>query len=381
MTSPGQDPYPQYPRYPPYPEPPVPRGRAVPVVVLTLLAALVGGYLLAGYLTRSMWLTGPPRDGVRATLAAKSLDGSNPSPPALTQTRDIVAERLSGAGLADADVAATDTGLTVRVAGTPELVRAVTQHGQLFVRPVIHGMAASTAAPSGPAPAPPATPDPPAPPKDLADRIGFEKQLRQSTNQNIQILALQYQAGRCGEQDILTGNDDPSLPLVTCSQDGQSVYLLDKSIISGEEIANATSGFDQEGSRYLVNLEFNGDAAKTWATFTAANIGTQTAFTLDTRVVSAPAIGEAIPGGRTQIAGPFTAEDARALAATLNGKSLPLTLTIASSEPETLPGQPGSSTVRAILIGSGALVLALAAAAIPYLVRRRRPPAAFLPEG
>ncbi|WP_197420295.1 hypothetical protein, partial [Mycobacterium sp. NAZ190054] len=34
---------------------------------------------------------------------------------------------------------------------------------------------------------------------------------------------------------------------------------------------------------------------------TAANIGTQTAFVLDSQVVSAPVIQEAIPGGRTQI--------------------------------------------------------------------------------
>ncbi len=56
--------------------------------------------------------------------------------------------------------------------------------------------------------------------------------------------------------------------------------------------------------------EFKPDAANIWADFTAANVGTQTAFTLDSQVVSAPQIQEAIPGGRTQITGQFTADDA-----------------------------------------------------------------------
>jgi preprotein translocase subunit SecD len=220
---------------------------------------------------------------------------------------------------------------------------------------------APPATPPPPGTAPPATPPPPGPPdarKDLAQRIAFEKQLRQSTNQNIQLLALQYQAGRCGEEDVLAGNDDPNLPLVTCSTDQTTVYLLDKSIISGEQIANATSGFDQQGGRYIVDLEFKGAGADTWANFTAANIGTQTAFTLDSQVVSAPQIQEAIPGGRTQITGQFTADSARELANVLKYGSLPLSFE--SSEAETVSATLGLTSLRAGLIAGGvglALVL------------------------
>ena len=208
-------------------------------------------------------------------------------------------------------------------------------------------------APGAPAPGPPAPPDPR---KDLAERIAFEKQLRQSTNQNIQILALQYQAGRCNDEDVLAGNDDPNLPLVTCSTDHQTVYLLDKSIISGEQIENATSGFEQQSARYVVDLQFKGPATDTWANFTAANIGTQTAFTLDSQVVSAPAIQEAIPGGRTQITGQFTADSARELANVLKYGSLPLSFE--SSEAETVSATLGLTSLRAGLI-AGAIGLAL----------------------
>ncbi|MGB3486223.1 MAG: protein translocase subunit SecD, partial [Mycobacterium sp.] len=217
-----------------------------------------------------------------------------------------------------------------------------------------------------PTPEPPATaePDPTTPPggqvapdqrQDLAERIAFEKQLRQSDNQSVQILALQYQAGRCGQDDVLAGNDDPNLPLVTCSQDGATVYLLDKSIISGEQIANASSGFDQQQARYIVDLEFKSEAATIWADFTAANVGTQTAFTLDSQVVSAPAIQEAIPGGRTQITGQFTQQSGAELANVLKYGSLPLSFE--SSEAETVSATLGLSSLRAGLL-AGAVGLA-----------------------
>ena len=146
-------------------------------------------------------------------------------------------------------------------------------------------------------------PGPPDPRKDLAARIKFEKELRQSDNQNLLLISVQYMAGRCDQEDVLAGNDDPNLPLVTCSQDQKYVYILDKSIISGDQIKDAVSGFDQQSGAYVVDLEFKDEAATTWGDFTAANIGTQTSFTLDSQVVSAPQIREAIPGGRTKISG------------------------------------------------------------------------------
>ncbi|WP_197381222.1 protein translocase subunit SecD [Mycolicibacterium mengxianglii] len=213
-------------------------------------------------------------------------------------------------------------------------------------------------APAGGAPNAPAAPpggQAPDPRKDLAERIAFEKQLRQSDNQSVQILALQYQAGRCDDDDVLAGNDDPNLPLVTCSTDHETVYLLDKSIISGEQIANASSSFDQQQARYIVDLEFKSDGSTIWADYTAANVGVQTAFTLDSQVVSAPQIQEAIPGGRTQITGQFTDASARELANVLKYGSLPLSFE--SSEAETVSATLGLASLRAGLI-AGAVGLA-----------------------
>jgi preprotein translocase subunit SecD len=227
--------------------------------------------------------------------------------------------------------------------------------------------------PPGAPPPPPGTPGPPpgtpAPPdkKDLAARIADEKQLRQSNDQQIQVLALQFQATRCNEEDVLAGNDDPKLPLVTCSQDHKQVYLLDKSIISGEQIKSADSGLDQQRGEYIVTVQFNDDASRIWADFTAANVGTQTAFVLDSQVVSAPEIQEAIPGGRTQITGRFTADSARQLANVLKYGSLPLSFE--SSEAETVSATLGLTSLRAGLIaGSIGLALVLVYSLVYYRV-------------
>ena len=209
-------------------------------------------------------------------------------------------------------------------------------------------------APGAPVNTPPPTPNPEDLP--LSERIADEKQLRQSTDQQIQLLALQFQATRCDEDDVLAGNDDPNLPLVTCSTDGNQVYLLDKSIISGEQIEDATSGLDQQQGQYVVDLQFKSDAAKVWADFTAANVGTQTAFVLDSKVVSAPTINEPIPGGRTQITGQFNQDSARELANVLKYGSLPLSFE--SSEAETVSATLGLTSLRAGLI-AGAIGIAL----------------------
>ena len=207
-----------------------------------------------------------------------------------------------------------------------------------------------------PAPAPGAGPANPSGAPDAEQRIKDEKALRQSTQPQIQLLALQFQATRCNDRDALAGNDDPNLPLVTCSKDKKQVYLLDKSIISGDQIKDASSGLNQQQGEYVVDVQFKDKAAETWANFTAANIGTQTAFTLDSQVVSAPTIQEAIPGGRTQITGHFNADTAKDLANVLKYGSLPLSFE--SSDSQTVSATLGLASLKAGLI-AGAIGLAL----------------------
>ncbi len=396
------------------------------------LALLVGVYLL-------VFLTGDKQaepklgidlqGGTRVTLTARTPDGSRPTQEALNQAQQIISSRVNGLGVSGSEVVIDGDNLVITVPGNDSNeARNLGQTARLYIRPVIHAIAAQQlrqpgeqagpaqgappagqpGAPGQPAPppeaplapaegggvpgspeeqgavpgapaeqpapeapaapqprpypqAPPPSPPPPGPApkpqeKDLAQRIADEKALRQSAEQQIQILALQFQATRCNEDDVLAGNDDPDLPLVTCSTDHTQVYLLDKSIISGEQIKNASSGMDTQRGEYIVQVEFKPDAANTWADFTASHVGTQTAFTLDSQVVSAPQIEEAIPGGNTQITGQFNAEKAKELANVLKYGSLPLSFE--SSEAETVSATLGLTSLRAGLI-AGAIGLAL----------------------
>ncbi|MCX8573167.1 SecDF P1 head subdomain-containing protein, partial [Aminobacter sp. MET-1] len=75
------------------------------------------------------------------------------------------------------------------------------------------------------------------------------------------------------------------------------VYLLGPTIIDGQQIADATSGFDNQQAQFQVSLTFDSEGSNTWAQFTAANLQKQAAFVLDSKVISAPVIQGATPAG------------------------------------------------------------------------------------
>ncbi|WP_280507427.1 protein translocase subunit SecD, partial [Nocardia flavorosea] len=213
-----------------------------------------------------------------------------------------------------------------------------------------------------PAPAPAPAPGEPAPadeslsPQEQAQQeIEAAKTLRQSADPTMQQLAMSTMD--CSVADPLAGNDDPNLPLVTCSTDGTEVFLLDKSRIDGQEIADATSGFNTEQSRHEINMEFKSGGSDAWAALTGEYVQQRVAFVLDSQVVSAPVVQQGPQlGGRTQISGNFTASSAQDLANTLKYGSLPLSFE--TSEAETVSATLGLSSLRAGLI-AGAVGLAV----------------------
>jgi preprotein translocase subunit SecD len=181
-------------------------------------------------------------------------------------------------------------------------------------------------------------------------------------DQNVQAAAIDATTCTKGTQvgDPLVGNDDPKKPLVACDQDATAKYILGPSFLSGTEISDANSAINPEGVGYVVNLDFKGDGSRTWADYTSANVGKQAAFVLDTQVVSAPTIREAITGGSTTISGGgqggFSADEARSLSEVLKYGSLPLSFE--SSEAETVSATLGLASLKAGLI-AGAIGLIL----------------------
>ncbi len=181
--------------------------------------------------------------------------------------------------------------------------------------------------------------------------------LRQSTDTNVQNAALGFL--KCGIDpatganypDPLQGNDDTTKPLVACDQAGTSKYVLGASFLDGTQISDATSGLDPNGAGYVVNLSLKSKGSSIWATYTGAHIGKQAAFVLDSQVVSAPVIQQAIGGGQTQISGQFTQAGAAQLASVLKYGSLPLAFD--SSNAETVSATLGLASLKAGLIAGG----------------------------
>jgi len=195
-------------------------------------------------------------------------------------------------------------------------------------------------------------------PQERAQReIATAKAARQSTDPAAQQAAMA--AMDCTRPDPLAGNDDPNLPLVTCSQDGSEVFLLDVSRIDGQEIKDAVANLDTQQSRWVVDLEFKGSGSDAWADLTGEYLQKRVAFTLDSQVVSAPQV-QAGPqlGGRTQISGQFNATSAGELANTLKYGSLPLSFQ--TSEAETVSATLGLSSLRAgLLAGAIGMIIVL----------------------
>ncbi|MGH7747691.1 MAG: protein translocase subunit SecD, partial [Candidatus Dormibacteria bacterium] len=161
----------------------------------------------------------------------------------------------------------------------------------------------------------------------------------------------------CAAPNPLRGNDDPNLPLVTCDQHHTAKYLLGPAFLSGEEIASASSGFDPNGTGYEVLLRFKRHGEDVWAQYTSSNVGKQSAFALDSEVVSAPQIrGAILAGQQTTISGSFSQAEARNLAVALKYGSLPLSFQ--SSEAETVSATLGLASLRAgLLAGAIGLVV------------------------
>jgi preprotein translocase subunit SecD len=110
--------------------------------------------------------------------------------------------------------------------------------------------------------------------------------------------------------------------------EGGAKYVVEKRVlVSGGDLVDAQAGFDQNGQP-IVNFRFNSIGARKFAEVTAQNVGKPFAIVLDNKVLSAPVIREAIPGGAGQISGNFTVQSANDLAILLRAGALPAPLTV-----------------------------------------------------
>lgn len=129
--------------------------------------------------------------------------------------------------------------------------------------------------------------------------------------------------------------------------------------LTGRYVRRAAIDFDQVTFQPLVALELSDDGAKIFAELTKRNVGKRLAIYLDGAPISSPVVNEEITGGRAQISGNFTPDQARELAGRLNAGALPVPITlVAQQSVEASLGQESlGRSMRAGIIGLAAVAV------------------------
>ena len=120
--------------------------------------------------------------------------------------------------------------------------------------------------------------------------------------------------------------NEETFELIALKSDGEEK----KAAISGDIITSAKTRSDN--SHNYVSLEMTPEAAVAWENLTRENIGKQIAIVLNGRIYSAPRVCDAITGGKSQISGAFSREEAKEIAALLNSGNLNINVKIVEEE-------------------------------------------------
>jgi len=312
------------------------------------------------------------RGGTTVTLTAKTPNGKAPAKEDLELARQIIEQRVNGLGVAEAEVVTEgSSNIVISVPGdNSDQARQLGQTAQLRFRPVLQTDVATPAASSSAAPTPTngagssASPTNAASPSSAAPTGSAAAPTGSATPSTVapdapavtQEQATAAYATLTCDKEAPGTVDRPGDYVATCSDDGTQKYLLGPSVIEGTQVTDATAGTRTNTGAWVVNLDLNSKGSDAWATFTAANVGKQVAVTLDGRVITAPTINGAIPGGKTEISGNFTQTTATELANQLKYGALPLSFTQATAQ--SISTELGAQQLEAGLI-AGAIGIAL----------------------
>ncbi|MFG1669182.1 protein translocase subunit SecD [Streptomyces sp. Y7] len=349
-------------------------GRSL-ALILIAIAALTGGMFASGHTTPRLGID--LAGGTSITLRAVAEPGQE---SAINKTNmdtavEIMERRVNGLGVSEAEVQTQgDKNIIVNIPKGTNSKEARDQVGttaKLYFRPVLQREAVGEAAPT-PSASPSGTGTPSASATDKAKdsaTSGSGTPSATATSQGRAVtdalkadstpsasgspeasgspspsstsgtstsgLEKQYAALNCADpkQRATAGQGaKQGEPTVACGQDGKvwSKFLLGPVDVDGTEIKKAQATFDTQGAAgWQVDMTFNSAGAKKFAS-TTSKLAQQTspqnefAIVLDDEVVSHPFVQGAIAGGKAQISGSFTQEEAQSLSNMLSYGALPL---------------------------------------------------------
>ncbi len=267
------------------------------------------------------------RGGTSVTLAPKVVNGAKVDRAAVEQAVAIIRQRVNSLGVAESEVSSQSNGdIIVSVPGnsSSRVVDLVGATAQLRFRQVLAvgtGNAATTATLSSTTTSKSGKVSSAAP--------TFPSGVTSALDTAFKNLDCTVAANRQGG-----AIDDPNQPLISCSRDGASKYILAPAEVEGSQVAKASAVLDNtNGNGWMVLLTFNGAGTSAFGKMTTrvtslASPQNQAAIVLDGLVVSAPRINEAINSGSAQITGNFTQTDSTDLANKLKYGALPLSLSV-----------------------------------------------------
>jgi preprotein translocase subunit SecD len=134
-------------------------------------------------------------------------------------------------------------------------------------------------------------------------------------------------------------------------------------LFSGEQLESAAIATSGQTNQRVVTFILKSDGAKLFGDYTSANIGKYFAIVLDGKVISAPVINSAIPGGHVEISsggiGGYPLKEAQNLVTVLQYGSLPFPIQELSNDTisATLGAQFLSQSLMAGAIGIGLVIL------------------------
>ncbi|MDX2932280.1 protein translocase subunit SecD [Streptomyces ipomoeae] len=188
-----------------------------------------------------------------------------------------------------------------------------------------------------------------------------------SADAGTQALQEVYAKLNCADpkQRAKVGKGKTTEAVVACGQESDkswSKFLLGPVGVDGTEVEKAEAILDTtRAAGWMVVMDFDNAGAKKFSTVTGQLAGqtspmNQFAIVLDDEVVSHPEVNGAITGGKAEISGSFTQEEAQNLANMLSYGALPLTFK--ESSVTTVSPALGGEQLHAGLI-AGAIGLAL----------------------
>ncbi len=131
--------------------------------------------------------------------------------------------------------------------------------------------------------------------------------------------------------------------------------------LTGKYLEKASLGFDQTTQKPLISLQFNDEGSKIFEELTSKNVNKILAIYIDNAPISTPVVQEKISGGKAQISGDFTVNEAKELSRNLNAGALPVPIELISQQTvgATLGAVSLEKSLKAGIFGFFAIILFL----------------------